>query len=210
MTVSVRRYVNGPLRQNCYILADAEDDALIVDPGSEPDVIAGILDEQGWQARAIVNTHGHFDHVGAVADLMARFDLPFYLHGGDEPMLRRANLYALVFGSREAISIPEMIFDLRELTAPLEIGLFNIDWLETPGHTPGSVCYRIGDWLFTGDTVLPGSVGDMKLPGADPTALANSLDALEALPPDLLMHPGHGRPVPLGEGLKRVRRRQAV
>ena len=83
MTLSIECHANGPLRQNCYVVGNGAGEALIVDPGSDADGIAGMLERHELQPRAIINTHGHFDHICAVADLMARFEVPFYLHGGD-------------------------------------------------------------------------------------------------------------------------------
>jgi hydroxyacylglutathione hydrolase len=209
VTLSILCHVNGPLRQNCYIVANDGGEALIVDPGSDGGVIAGILEENGWRALAIINTHGHFDHIGAVADLMERLNAPFYLHGGDIDMLRRANLYALVFGSRQPISVPEISVDLKNESTPVMIGDFSVEWIETPGHTPGGVCYIIEECLFSGDTILPGKMSQMKLPGANDEELAHSLRKLDDLSRDLLMHPGHGKPISLGEGLDKVRIRKA-
>ncbi len=208
MTLSIECHANGPLRQNCYVVGNGAGEALIVDPGSDADGIAGMLERHELQPRAIINTHGHFDHICAVADLMARFEVPFYLHGGDGDLLRRANLYTLVFGSREPITVPEISFDLQNLSSPFSIGAFKVDWTETPGHTPGGVCFVIENSIFTGDTILAGKIGQMKLPGADDAALVRSLDRLDGLSRKLSMYPGHGRPIPLGEGLDKVRNRQ--
>ena len=89
MSLQVSTFVNGRWRQNCHLIADRQKDVLIVDPGSDSPGLAKLINENGWHPRAIINTHGHFDHIGAVADLMDRYAVPFYLHRADEALLRR-------------------------------------------------------------------------------------------------------------------------
>jgi hydroxyacylglutathione hydrolase len=195
--VKIETFTNGIYRENAYIVGD-DGGALIIDPGSDADGIADILEQNGWTPAAIICTHAHFDHVGAVAKLMARYDIPFYLHRADEALLKRMNLYKMVIDPGEALKVPEITHDLTDITE-LNFANFDIEILPSPGHTPGGVCFRIGNELFTGDTVLPAGVGRIDLPGGDGPALEASVAMLNTLPRDLTAHPGHGASMALGD-----------
>ncbi|MBT3398382.1 MAG: MBL fold metallo-hydrolase [Rhodospirillaceae bacterium] len=200
--VAVEQFTNGIYRENAYIVGGPDGPgggpALLIDPGSDTDAITGILDTHNWRPAAIICTHAHFDHVGAVAPLMARYDIPFYLHRADEALLKRMNLYKMVIDPGEALKVPEITHDLTDV-ADITIAGFTIEVLPSPGHTPGGVCLRIGGELFTGDTVLPAGVGRIDLPGGDGDALEASVAMLNDLPRDLTAHPGHGASMALGD-----------
>ena len=195
--MKVETFTNGIYRENAYIVGDGGA-ALIIDPGSDADGIAVILADNGWAPQAIICTHAHFDHVGAVADLMVRYDIPFYLHRADEALLKRMNLYKMVIDPGDALKVPEITHDLTDV-ADLAIAGFDIEVMPSPGHTPGGLCFRIGNELFTGDTVLPAGVGRIDLPGGDGAALEASVAMLNTLPCDLTAHPGHGASMALGD-----------
>jgi len=195
--VKVEQFTNGIYRENAYIVSEG-DRALVIDPGTDADGIAEILADNGWTPAAIIATHAHFDHVGAVAPLMAKYDIPFHLHRADEALLKRMNLYKMVIDPGEALKVPEITYDLADV-AELTIAGFEIAVLPSPGHTPGGVCFRIGAELFTGDTVLPAGVGRIDLPGGDGAALEASVAMLNTLPRDLTAHPGHGASMALGD-----------
>lgn len=190
MDARVTTFVNGRWHENCYLIADSRGDTLAIDPGSDAHGIGAIVG--GGRLLAILNTHAHYDHIGAVAELMARYDVPFYLHGADERLLRRANLYRSVFESRDPVRIPAGFEDIAALPAEFDIGPFRIGWLPTPGHTEGSVCLKIGDLLFSGDTLLHGNIGRTDLPGGDRRRLLFTLRTLESLPGETVVYPGHG------------------
>jgi hydroxyacylglutathione hydrolase len=185
-------FVNGRWCENCYIVGSDEGEALIVDPGSQEDEIGNLVDAKGWRVAAILNTHAHYDHVGGVAGLMERYGAPFYLHGADERLLKSANLYRMLFESREAIRIPAVTQDISQLPDTFTLGAFELSWIATPGHTPGSVCLRIGNSLFSGDTLMRGAVGRTDLPGANREQLLASLRKLMELPRDMEVYGGHG------------------
>jgi len=192
MMVQVATFPNGKWRENCYIVGCEDGQALIIDPGSQPDGIAALIAERGWRLCAILNTHAHYDHVGAVEDLRVQYGVPFYLHRADELLLKRANLYRMLFESSETIRIPKETEPLPG-DEVVQVGPFSIDCVATPGHTPGSVCFRIGDYLFSGDTLLRGAVGRTDLPGGDRDQLAKSLRKLRSLPGGLVVYAGHGQ-----------------
>ena len=210
--MKVETFTNGIYRENAYVVGKkggGGERALIIDPGSDADGIAAILDANGWTPAAILATHAHFDHVGAVAPLMAKYDIPFHLHRADEALLKRMNLYKMVIDPGAALKVPEITHDLAGV-ADLATGGFDIAVLASPGHTPGGVCFRIGDELFTGDTVLPAGVGRIDLPGGDGRALEASVAMLRTLPRNLTAHPGHGASMALGDLLDNLQDQRAA
>ena len=193
MSLQVTTFVNGKWRQNCYIVTNCEGAALVVDPGSHGQDIISLVDENHWQVQAIVNSHAHIDHVGAVAEIKDYYQVPFYLHAADEGLLKRANLYRAVFGSTDPIRIPSVTYDLSGVPATSEIGPFAVSWIATPGHTEGSVCLLVENFLFSGDTLMHNAVGRTDLPGGNAAQLSASLQKLMALPGETVVCGGHGK-----------------
>jgi hydroxyacylglutathione hydrolase len=118
--------------------------------------------------------------------------------------LRQANLYKTLFGETTNIRMPNTFLDLVPLCSRLSIGGFNVEIIMTPGHTKGSTCFRVGDSLFSGDTLLPNGLGRVDLPGGSASDMQNSLVRLTRLPGELMMYPGHGAAVPLAHALRRA------
>lgn len=194
MTHTVTALPNGKWKQNCYVVSDdATGLALLIDPGSDALSIQQLLSRHTLMPVAILNTHAHYDHIGAVAALMAHYKIPFYLNHADTKLLKQANLYKFLFESKESVVIPEPTHDLSQQEARLQVGGFDVSVLFTPGHTKGSTCLQIGTDLFSGDTLLPGGPGRTDLPGGDKTALARSVELLSRLPGETTVWPGHGR-----------------
>ena len=198
MSLRIEQFITSNYKQNCYVAANGDGEALVIDPGSDADGIIAIIEKNGWRPLAIIATHAHYDHVGAVTDIMEHYAIPFYLHHADLPLLLRMNLYKMAVERGAALRVPEITHDLAERTTPFPIGGFTIDTVTTPGHTPGGVSFLIDGNIFTGDTILPKGVGRTDLPGGDVEALALSIDKLGDLPTDLVAHPGHGSSMTLG------------
>jgi hydroxyacylglutathione hydrolase len=194
----VTTFVNGRWRQNCHLVADARKDVLIVDPGSDAPGLVKLIDEKGWHPRAIINTHGHFDHIGAVADLMDRYSVPFYLHRGDDALVRRANLYRMVFEHPDPVRVPTVTHDISKLSRQFQAGSFDVSWIPTPGHTEGSVCFVIQGMLFSGDTLMHKAIGRTDLPGGNRERLLASVRELRNLPADTIVWGGHGPATTVG------------
>lgn len=192
MELQVETFVNGKWDENCYLMADAAGNALVVDPGSRPDEICALVDKNGWRLHGILNTHAHYDHVGAVATLKDRYVAPFYLHKADEPLLKRANLYRMLFESSDAVRIPAVTHDIASLPTEFEVGPFRVSWLATPGHTEGSVCFLLADFLFSGDTLMHDAIGRTDLPGGNREKLVDSVRKLADLPGHTVLCGGHG------------------
>ena len=177
----------GGFEVNCSILSE-NGKAWIVDPGQEPGRIIDLLAKKGLEPAAILLTHGHFDHIGGVPGLLEKFPaLPVYVHEKDRQMFGHPlNQLPPEYTSFEK---PRNLATLDNLE-----GLEGLEILETPGHTPGGVCYYFpkDKLLLSGDTLFAGSVGRTDLPGGDMATLMDSLKKLTALPDDTLVIPGHG------------------
>jgi glyoxylase-like metal-dependent hydrolase (beta-lactamase superfamily II) len=191
-------YPNGKWRQNCYIVSGPGEQALIIDPGSDSQGIESVLTELNVSPSAIMNTHGHFDHIGAIAELQAKYQIPFFLHIDDANLLKRANVYKLLFESKCNLVIPAFDKDYpHSLADEWNYGEFSISVIHTPGHTPGSVCLLVNGVLFSGDTLLPNGPGRFDLPGGNKEALICSIKKLRNLTGDTMVYPGHGKPFSL-------------
>lgn len=191
--LGVVKIPNGPWQENCYVLYNKTREALIFDPGSEESVIAGLIDEHDLKPMAILNTHAHYDHVGAVAALMERYDIPFYLHSGDKRLLLRANLYAAIFDGEGPVTPPKQFEDLKLMDNLLSIGPFDVEIVYTPGHTEGSVCFLIEGHCLVGDTLFYKNIGRIDLPGGNKPKLMQSLKRISELDGNTIIYPGHGR-----------------
>ncbi|QNK71065.1 MBL fold metallo-hydrolase [Variovorax sp. PAMC26660] len=199
-TRNVSTFTNGKWRQNCYVVGNTDRKALIIDPGSDAEGLMALIEELGLAPVAIVNTHAHYDHIGAVAALQEKFGIPFYLHGDDAKLMKQANIYKILFESKTSIKVPEFDRNLADLNGDeLLLDGFVVRVVGTPGHTPGSTCLIIDNNLFSGDTLLPGGPGRTDLPGGDKKKLAQTLESLRQLDAGYLVHPGHGKPFTLGE-----------
>lgn len=177
----------GSLRANAYILYMPErEDALVIDPGAQPEAILKALD--GRRLAAIVLTHGHMDHIGAVSALRGP-DTPVYIHEADARMLVDPSLSLAAMGG---ISPSQGEADVLLREGEVTIAGVPLEVIHTPGHTPGSICLRCGEELFTGDTLFLRGYGRTDFPGGDARQMALSLRRLLALDGRLRVHPGHG------------------
>ena len=199
----VTTFVNGKWRQNCYLVSDIEQQTLIVDPGSNPEELSLLIKEHRLHPVAVLNTHAHYDHIGAVSWLQQKYALPFYLSGKDDKLLKQANIYKILFESKESITIPHLDKDLANEPECLVVGGLIVKVIHTPGHTAGSVCLLIGNDLFSGDTLMPNGPGRTDLPGGDKVKLEESLQKLHDLREEHVVYPGHGKPFSLREFQKK-------
>jgi hydroxyacylglutathione hydrolase len=189
-----RCFTVGPLAENCWIL-DGPERAIVIDPGDEGDRLVAALDKP---VEAILLTHTHFDHVGAVAQLARHTGAPVYCPRIEVPVLKDINSYLFPgFGPLEPYDPEETLEGGERLT----LAGFEIDVLFTPGHSPGHVSFSIPahGLLFNGDVLFQGSIGRFDLPGGDYATLMASIAALlDTLPDDTRVLPGHGPATTLG------------
>ena len=189
----------GPLQCNCSIVGCATTrDALVIDPGEEPDRVIEALDRLGLRARALLHTHAHFDHIAATKVVAARTGALAALHVDDRPLYEHLADQTAWFGLPpvETPSIDRWLKDGDRVRA----GEAETEVVHTPGHTPGSVCFRFnGGPLFTGDTLFAGSVGRTDLWGGSSAQLFESIRTrLLPLPDDTPVIPGHGPATTIG------------
>ena len=199
--IEIERIVTGSWKENCYIVRAADRSAVIIDPGGEFSQIERYVEKNELRPLAVLNTHAHYDHIGAVAELQERYGIPFYLHRGDFRLLQSANFYQHLFLGQAPIRIPQVNVDLAECPV-IELGGLVVEVLRTPGHTPGGVCFFVGGVLFTGDTLMARDTGRTDLPGGDHATLVASLDRLaQSFSPQTEIYPGHGPTVTLESAL---------
>lgn len=179
----------GALATNCYIVADDDGAAAVIDPGDNAAAITRLLTEHGLTLSAVLLTHAHFDHMGAVRALTDGTAVPVYCHREDIAALTDARRNLSAFFGEPLTPVTGAV--VVEEGDTVTVGALGFEVLHTPGHTPGSVCYRLGDRLYAGDTLFCESVGRIDLPGGDATTMRRSLARLLALDGDLRVCPGH-------------------
>ncbi len=180
----------GPLTANCYFLkCDDKGSAAIIDPGDEADRIAHAVKAAGLKPEAILLTHGHIDHANAAGAIKERFGCPIYIHPDDRAIVESGESPVLWGLVRNHCKVDHEVSDGDEIT----VGGMKISVLHAPGHTGGSVCYRVDSVLFTGDVLFRGSIGRTDLPGGSDSEMMNTLRTrIGVLDGSTLVYPGHG------------------
>ncbi len=189
----------GPLSENTYIVGHpATGKAVVIDPGDEADEILRQLEAQGWTLDKILLTHGHFDHVGAVAALKERTAANVYIHPDDADRMRTAGRQGAMFGLNVPTPPPPDVL-VREGDI-VSLGDVPFRVLHTPGHTPGHVTYLSGDLAFVGDLIFEGSIGRTDLPGGSHEQLLRAVrEKIFTLPGETILFPGHGPATTVGD-----------
>jgi hydroxyacylglutathione hydrolase len=200
MALEVEMLTVGPVAENCFLVRqEGSDRVLIVDPGEEAERILAKLDEIGGKAEAILLTHCHFDHIGAVTPVAEATGAPVYCPEIETPIL--SNIMAFVpwegFGPFEDYEADETVAGGETL----ELAGLELDVVFTPGHSPGHVTYSVRgeNAIFSGDVLFQGSVGRVDLPGGDgPTLIMSIRKLIDGHPEETVVYPGHMGTTTLG------------
>jgi len=188
-------FSDNPFATNCWLVAaEGSEDAVVVDPGFSPARVRAMLEAAGKRPVVVLATHGHFDHIGSAAEFCGE-DLPLYIHGDDVPALTDPAGWGAGMDTP-----PVPVREVRTVAEGdvLEFAGFRIEVLHTPGHTPGSVCYRTDGLLFSGDLVFRGTVGRYNFPNSNPADMQRSLRRFLTMPDGMDVYPGHGPQTTVG------------
>ncbi len=202
--MKIERFVVGIAGANCYILINEEtNEGVVVDPGGTSAALRAFLSEQGLKIAAILLTHGHFDHIMGITEMLGeKTETPVYVYREDQAFLKDANLNASKsfvqagYVYQEAISVS----DKQEI----EAAGFSFQVIHTPGHTPGSCCYYLEKEkvLFSGDTLFKTSIGRTDLAGGSDQIYGSIRERLFSLPDEVVVYPGHMEETSIGHEKK--------
>jgi len=193
--MEIHRIPVGLHQANCYVVKN-DGDLFVIDPGARPERIKTYL-AQGDRINAILLTHGHFDHIGAVDELAKEFKCPVYLHEDDEELVLDSELN---YSQTRNVTVKSPLTFFKEGVFRLSATEFHI--IHAPGHTKGSVLIGIQNELFTGDVLFKNSVGRTDLTGGNDREMKASLRIIKTLDKNLRVHPGHGESTTIESELK--------
>ncbi len=187
----IKRIPAGVYAANCYILIDeASKECAVIDPGGDAEDLVSFINEANVKVKYILLTHGHADHTGAVGNLSELYCVQAHINKYDGMYIANGEF---MFGPlKYKGGIVELVMDLEQ-DKVFKLGSLEIKCIETPGHTPGGICFLVGDKLFTGDTLFLRSIGRTDLSGGDFNTLIDSIkNRLLILNPETVVYPGHG------------------
>ena len=190
--------VVGALQENSYVVACEETkEAVIIDPGAEAERISRVVSFHGFTLKYILNTHGHIDHIGGIAQILEQADVPFLMHQDDVYLLEEVEREPLqAYLQVSPPPIPKRFLHDGEQIA---LGNLKFEVIHTPGHTPGGLCFLVENALFSGDTLFANSIGRTDLPGGNYKKLLTSIyNKLFPLDDNIRVYPGHGPVTTIG------------
>ena len=197
MAAMIRYVTVGKWNENSYLITD-NGEAWLTDPGDEFELLDKEFDAENLLINGIINTPGHFDHIGAVEQFKEKYNLPFYLHSKDKQIVRQGNLYKRFAGSSSSFKTPSIDHILDE-EPTLKLGEKSIITHYTPGHTNGSMCFEIEQSLISGDLLFKNTIGRVDLPGGKIDLLKRSVNYVLERFAGYTIYPGHGEPFLLNE-----------
>lgn len=203
MPLVVDTYPLGAAATNCYVVRSsrAASEAVVIDPGADAAALRLELARMGTRCSAILITHCHWDHLGAVADLAEGTDAPVYMAEDEAVVLRAPDDWYAAMGVHIRAYEPDVLLQGDET---IEIAELSFETLRVPGHSPAHLAYYTDGHLFSGDVLFASGVGRTDLPGGDWDVLLESIRTLvERFPPDTVVYPGHGPRTTLGAEIAR-------
>jgi len=197
--MNLQVFPSGPFETNAYVVfCEKTNEGAIVDPAPESkDKILQFVEQNKIDIKKILLTHSHWDHIGDVATLKEEFDVPVIIHPLDVPNLENPGADGLpLFMPIRGVKPDELLAEGDKI----QIGEKLFEVIDTPGHTPGGVCFYCPEEsiLISGDTLFQGSIGNLSFPTSDPDAMWKSLEKLAQLPPETKVYPGHGPSTTIG------------
>lgn len=199
--LKITAYPLGPIQTNCYIVQNETSHCLIIDPGEEGQRIISEIEKAGLTPTAILLTHAHFDHIGAVDTVRDKFGIPVYIHEVENDWLADPALNGSIKYPGLPLVTNRKADHLLRTEGTMEVGPFTFETRHTPGHSPGSVSYIFEEAriAIVGDTLFQGGVGRTDLIGGDTNVLLASIhEKLLSLNDDFVIYPGHGSPTTPG------------
>ena len=196
--LKIQKLVVSPFMMNCYVLAcDQSKDAIVVDAGDNASGIINFIQQEELNLKFLINTHAHVDHISAVGSIQKQLNVPFYMHKEESRNL------AFLLETQEVYNFGDGLLpkvnEYLDSNNTYSFGEIEFQVLETPGHSPGSVCFLFDDHIFVGDTLFAGSIGRTDLPGGSSETIFHSLkEVLMKLDDNLEVHCGHGEDTTIG------------
>ncbi len=187
----IERYAIGPLETNCYLVYNDQKDAIVIDPSSGCTDVLDKIEKEGLHLRAVVLTHGHFDHLMGIPEVRAKHsEVPVWVHPDERPLLQDPEFNgSTLIGARFAFTEPtEALTETDHRFGSIECRVLHV-----PGHSPGGCALVLGPDCFSGDALFAGSIGRTDFPGGDHDTLITRIkEKLLSLPEDTVVYPGHG------------------
>ncbi len=194
----IEKMAVGPIMANCFVIGcDETREGAVIDPGADADRIMAVVTASALNITRIINTHGHFDHVGANREIKAITDAELIIHPLDAPMLGQLDQMARAFGmSVENSPPPDRTVEEGD---QIQVGQLTLSVLHTPGHTPGGISLHMDGHVFVGDTLFQGSIGRTDFPGGDFDTIIRSIrEKLFPLGDQVVVYTGHGPETAIG------------